>query len=121
MLGNGPLSDRWVLAQRRRGRDPYPAGTVSEVLAASTDFGNVSYRVPGIHPLIAITDQDTGLHTRDFAAAAATPQAERAGLDGAYSLAAVALDYLSDENLAAGVRADFEANGGGIAVETYFD
>ncbi|WP_333485371.1 amidohydrolase [Kocuria marina] len=121
VLGNSPLSDRWVLAQRRRGRDPYPAGTVSEVLAASTDFGNVSYRIPGIHPLISITDQDMGLHTRDFAAAAATPQAEAAGVDGAYGLAAVALDYLVDDALAQHVRDDFHAGGGGIAVESYFD
>ena len=121
VLGNSPLSDRWVLAQRRRGRDPYPAGTVSEVLAASTDFGNVSYRIPGIHPLISITDQDMGLHTRDFAAAAATPQAEAAGVDGAYGLAAVALDYLVDDALAQHVRDDFHVGGGGIAVESYFD
>ena len=121
VLGNAPLSDRWVLAQRRRGRDPYPAGTVSEVLAASTDFGNVSYRIPGIHPLISITDQDMGLHTRDFAAAAATPLAENAGVDGAYGLAAVALDYLVDDTLAQHVTEDFHANGGGIAVENYFD
>ena len=121
VLSNGPLSDRWVLAQQRRGRDPYPAGTLSEVLAASTDFGNVSYRIPGIHPLISITDQDMGLHTRDFAAAAATPQAEAAGVDGAYGLAAVALDYLVDDALAQHVRDDFHVGGGGIAVESYFD
>lgn len=120
VLGNGPLSDRWVLAQRRRDREPYPAGTVSEVLAASTDFGNVSYRVPGIHPLIGLADEDTGLHSREFAAAAATPAAEKAGLDGAYGLAAVALDYLTDDDLAHDVAEDFRANGGGISVPDYF-
>ncbi|RKQ35411.1 amidohydrolase [Kocuria tytonis] len=121
VLGNGPLSDRWVLAQRRRGRDPYPGGTLSEVLAASTDFGNVSYRIPGIHPLIGIATEDTGLHSREFAAAAAGPEAERAGVDGAYGLAAVALDYLTDDGLAADVTEDFRANGGGISVPDYFD
>ncbi|RLZ03402.1 amidohydrolase [Kocuria tytonicola] len=121
VLGNGPLSDRWVLAQRRRGRDPYPAGTVSEVLAASTDFGNVSYRIPGIHPLIGIATEDTGLHSREFAAAAATPRAEQAGVDGAYGLAAVALDYLRDDVLAQNVAKDFRAGGGGISVPDYFE
>lgn len=121
VLSNGPLSDRWVLAQQRRGRDPYPAGTLSEVLAASTDFGNVSYRVPGIHPLIGIATEDTGLHSREFAQAAGSPRAERAGLDGAYGLAAVALDYLTDDELAADVAEDFRASGGGISVPDYFD
>ncbi|WP_144941262.1 M20 family metallopeptidase [Kocuria salsicia] len=121
VLSNGPLSDRWVLAQRRRDREPYPAGTVSEVLAASTDFGNVSYRVPGIHPLIGIATEDTGLHSREFAEAAGSPRAERAGLDGAYGLAAVALDYLTDDELAADVAEDFRASGGGISVPDYFD
>ena len=120
VLSNGPLSDRWVLAQQRRGRDPYPAGTLSEVLAASTDFGNVSYRVPGIHPLIGIATEDTGLHSREFAEAAGSPHAEQAGLDGAYGLAAVALDYLTDDELAADVAEDFRANGGGISVPDYF-
>lgn len=121
VLGNSPLSDRWVLAQRRRGREPLPAGTVSEVLAASTDFGNVSYRIPGIHPLIKIAAEDVAMHTRDFARAAATPEAERAGVDGAYGLAAVALDYLADEELARDVTDNFRETGGGIDVPGYFD
>lgn len=90
------------------------------MLAASTDFGNVSYRVPGIHPLIGIATEDTGLHSREFAEAAGSPHAEQAGLDGAYGLAAVALDYLTDDELAADVAEDFRANGGGISVPDYF-
>jgi amidohydrolase len=43
---NSALTGRWVAAQQRRGRSPLPAGVVSETIAASTDFGNVSYRRP---------------------------------------------------------------------------
>ena len=42
-------------------------------------------------------------------------------MDGAYGLAAVALDYLVDDVLAQHVTEDFQANGGGVAVERYFD
>ncbi|MCP3426584.1 amidohydrolase [Rothia sp. AR01] len=118
---NGPLTDRWVLAQRRRGRDPLPRGTVSETLAASTDFGNLSFRLPGIHPLIGIAGEDTALHTREFAAAAGSPAAESAAVDGAYGLAAAALDFLHDDALAAAVTEEFEERGGAVDVEHYFD
>ncbi|WP_129660821.1 M20 family metallopeptidase [Rothia halotolerans] len=118
---NGPLTDRWVLAQRRRGRDPLPRGTLSEALAASTDFGNLSFRLPGIHPLIGIAGEDVALHTREFAAAAGSPAAESAAVDGAYGLAATALDFLHDDALAEAVRTDFEERGGAVDVEHYFD
>jgi len=118
---NGALTGRWALAQQRRGRTPYPAGVVSETLAASTDFGNVSYRVPGIHPLIQVAHPVTALHTPEFAAAAASPAAEQAALDGAYGLACTALDLLVDDDLAAAVRDEFEESGGAVDVARYFD
>jgi amidohydrolase len=83
---NQALTGRWVATQQRRGRSPLPAGVVSETIAASTDFGNVSYRIPGIHPLIGIAPSDVALHTRDFAEAAASPAAEAGAIDGAVGL-----------------------------------
>ncbi|VXC19024.1 Peptidase M20 domain-containing protein 2 [Nocardioides sp. AX2bis] len=118
---NEALTARWALAQQRRGRAPYPAGVVSETLAASTDFGNVSYRLPGIHPLIKVAEPGTALHTPEFAAAAASPEAERAAVDGAYGLACAALDLLVDDDLAAAVRHEFEESGGAVDVARYFD
>lgn len=118
---NSALTGRWVEAQRRRGRDPLPLGVVSETLAASTDFGNVSYRLPGMHPLIRIAPGDVALHTREFAAHAASPAAASAAADGAYGLAATVLDVLHDAELAAQVTAEFEAAGGAIDVPGYFD
>ena len=117
---NRPLLKRWVSAQRSVGRHPYPPGTVSDTLAASTDFGNVSLRVPGIHPLIQIAPEGTGMHTVEFAHCADTPVAVDAALDAAFGLASVALDFLVDDELAQAVRADFEASGGAVDVEGYF-
>ncbi|WAP52244.1 M20 family metallopeptidase [Arthrobacter sp. ATA002] len=118
---NPALTGRWVAAQQRRGRSPLPAGVVSETIAASTDFGNVSYRIPGIHPLIGIAPADVALHTRAFAEAAGSPAAEAGALDGAAGLALTALDYLCDPELRAAVAQEFTDAGGPVDVPAYFD
>ncbi|WP_349827677.1 M20 family metallopeptidase [Brevibacterium litoralis] len=118
---NTALTGRWVAHERDRGRDPLAPGVLDESIAASTDFGNLSYRMPGIHPLVKVSGTEVALHTREFAEASATPAAESAGLDGAFGLAGTALDYLADDDLAASVHAEFEAAGGATDVPTYFD
>lgn len=118
---NGPLSQAWVRAQNTVGRTVLPRGVITEVIAAGTDFGNVSQRVPGIHPLIKIAPEGTALHTHEFATAAGSPLGDRAAVDGAWSLASVALDYLSDPQLRQAVRADFEASGGVVDVASFWD
>ena len=118
---NEALTGRWVQAQRRRGRDPLPHGVVSPILAASTDFGNVSYRIPGIHPVIRIAPPEVALHTREFAAAAVTEDARVAAADGAYGLAATVLDALHDPQLVTAMTDEFEQSGGAIDVPSFFD
>ena len=118
---NGPLSQAWVRAQNAAGRTVLPRGVITEVIAAGTDFGNVSQRVPGIHPLIKIAPEGTALHTHEFATAAGSPLGDRAAVDGAWGLASVALDYLSDPQLREAVRADFEASGGVVDVASFWE
>lgn len=118
---NPALTARWAMAQAARGRQALPLGVVPDTIAASTDFGNVSYRLPGIHPLIKIAGSEVALHTREFAEAAATPAADDAIRDGAYGLAAVVLDYLEDARLRGAVRADFEEQGGAVDVPHFFN
>lgn len=118
---NGPLSQAWVRAQNTVGRTVLPRGVITEVIAAGTDFGNVSQRVPGIHPLIKIAPEGTALHTHEFATAAGSPLGDRAAVDGAWGLASVALDYLSDPQLRQAVHADFEASGGVVDVASFWD
>lgn len=117
---NTALTDRWVSAQQRRGRRPLPAGVVPETVAASTDFGNVSYRVPGIHPLLKISASDVALHTDEFRAAAGSEAAVHAAVDGAFGLAATAADFLADDRLAASVRKEFDDAGGAVNIPTFF-
>ena len=118
---NGPLSQAWVRAQNAAGRTVLPRGVITEVIAAGTDFGNVSQRVPGIHPLIKIAPEGTALHTHEFATAAGSPLGDRAAVDGAWGLASVALEYLSDPQLRQAVRAAFEASGGVVDVASFWD
>ena len=117
---NDALARRWVGHQAARGRQVLSGGVVPAELAASTDFSNVSVRIPGIHPMIAVSAPDVALHTRAFAEAAASPAGLSAAYDGAYGLALTALDWLHDASLREAVRADFEAAGGVLDVEHYF-
>ncbi|MGY1810313.1 M20 family metallopeptidase [Blastococcus sp. SYSU D00669] len=113
---NLELAARWTRHQARRGRTALPPGVTPASLAGSTDLGNVSVRVPSIHPMIAIAGPDTSMHTTGFAAAAASPAGDRAVLDGAVGLALTALDVLADPDLLAAVTAEFEAAGGVLDV-----
>ncbi|QBR91545.1 M20 family metallopeptidase [Nocardioides euryhalodurans] len=119
--GNRPLAASWTTRYAERGRVVLAPDVVPRMFAGSTDFGNVSYRVPGVHAMVKITDEDLSLHTRDFADAAVTPEADRVVLDAAYALAAVTADYLSDADLRAAAAADFEAAGGAVDVPSYFE
>lgn len=118
---NAPLAGRWGQRMAERGRAVLPSGVVPALLAGSTDFGNVSYRVPSVHPMIKVAPSHVSLHTRELAAAAVSPDGDRAVLDGAVGLALVALDYLADPALREAVHADFAAAGGAVDVPTYFE
>lgn len=117
---NGPLAAAWTRRYAERGRRVLPPGVVPSLFAGSTDFGNVSFRVPGVHAMVKITDDDLSLHTREFAAAAVGEEADRVVADAAYGLAAVAADWLCDPDLRAQAAQDFEDRGGAVDVEGYF-
>ncbi|PUA79030.1 M20 family metallopeptidase [Nocardioides currus] len=119
--GNGPLAAAWTTRYGERGRTVLPPEVVPRMFAGSTDFGNVSYRVPGVHAMVRITDADLSLHTREFADAAVSEEADRVVLDSAWALAAVSADWLSDPELRRIAAEDFEAAGGAVDVPSYFE
>ncbi|OBZ71071.1 Peptidase M20 domain-containing protein 2 [Grifola frondosa] len=85
------------------------AEVVTEGMRASTDFGNVTYALPAIHPSFAIpTEPNGGNHTPQFARAAATPEAHAAALTVAKGLAAVGMRVLDDGQFARAVKKAFE-------------
>lgn len=63
----------------------------------STDMGNVTNVVPGIHPVIGIDAGGAATHQPAFAAAAVNASADRAVLDGALALARTAVAVAGDE------------------------
>jgi len=63
--------------------------------AASTDMGNVSQRLPALHPFVGITGAGGALHTREFADHAASPEGFRLLDDSAIAMAAVIREVAS--------------------------
>jgi amidohydrolase len=66
---------------------------------ASTDMGNVSHRVPSIHPIIGYDTGGAVHHTAAFADYGTTPSADRAVVDGGLALALVAQIAATDPSL----------------------
>ncbi|KZS58205.1 amidohydrolase [Mycobacterium ostraviense] len=84
--------DPWLVdacreEMRRLGRDPVPAAVEAGLPMGSTDMGNVTQVLPGIHPVIGVEAGGATVHQRAFAAAAAGPSADCAVVDGAIMLA----------------------------------
>lgn len=117
---NQPLTDRYAVNAARRGRRLVPKGVLPEAMTGSTDLGNVSVRVPAIHPTLGIAPFGVPLHTAAFADAARSEDADAGVIDGAISLALTAADFLADEVLRDAVREDFEQAGGVIDVEALY-
>jgi len=87
--------------------------------SASTDFGNVTYALPSLHPGFAIpTVKDGGNHTPAFAKSAETIEAHYACLDVSKALAATGMRVLTDEAFFAQVKKDFEERSGTLNSNT---
>lgn len=97
------LNTNWPLARafQRHGESLGREFLAPEHLggAGSTDMGNVSYRVPSIHPMLACAPRNVVIHHPDFARYAASPSGDSAALDGAKALALTAAEFLLDESL----------------------
>jgi metal-dependent amidase/aminoacylase/carboxypeptidase family protein len=103
---NRPLLDLYRANSEARGRrmaDPTPARRV----VVSTDMGNVSLKVPSIHPLVAVSPPEVALHTAEFARGATSPEGEAGMLDGAAALAMTAVDVWMRPEAVRAIRAAF--------------
>jgi amidohydrolase len=79
------------------------------IKSASTDFGNVTYALPSLHPGFAIpTIVDGGNHTPGFEQSAATIDSHYACLDVSKALAATGVRVLIDDAFFANVEATFK-------------
>ncbi|WP_198036911.1 M20 family metallopeptidase [Nocardia sp. BMG51109] len=64
----------------------------------STDMGNLTHVIPGIHPVIGIDAGGAVTHQPEFAAACVTPSADVAITDGATALARTAIGVAGDQS-----------------------
>ena len=103
---NRPLAEAFAANARTLGRQMKTrrAGDTH----GSTDMGNVTSIVPGIHPFLSITDGPVAGHSTEFAAAARTPQALETMHVAAKALAMTAIDVLRDEKLRARAKEAFD-------------
>ncbi len=93
--------DAWLAAAYREavtalGRDPLSVTQEQLRQAGSTDMGNVTRTLPGIHPTVAIDCGQAVNHQPEFAAACVGASADRALVDGAVALAYTAIAAASE-------------------------
>ncbi len=81
------LADAFREEMRRVGRDPVSAELEAALPLGSTDMGNVTQTMPGIHPIVGIDAGGASVHQPAFADAAAGPSADKAVVEGAVMLA----------------------------------
>jgi len=107
MRNNEPLALRFgehleALGRTARVTDP-------SVGAGSTDMGDVSHRVPSIHPWLAICNEgETTCHEHAFAECAADERGFSSMLMAAKTMARTALDVVADNELRDQARRHFE-------------
>ena len=109
MKTNWPMAESFKRNAETLEREFFSLAELPPGYAGSTDMGNVSHRVPSIHPMLAVAPPSVIIHNAEFARWAASEQGDAAVLDGAKALAFTALDLMSDASLMQSTRADFDA------------
>ncbi|MEX0684279.1 MAG: M20 family metallopeptidase [Dehalococcoidia bacterium] len=74
----------------------------------STDMGNVSQVVPGIHPAIAIAPAEVPIHTEEFREFAKSDSGHAGMVDGAKALVMTGIDVLLNPELRQRMKDEFD-------------
>jgi metal-dependent amidase/aminoacylase/carboxypeptidase family protein len=81
------LADVFREEMTRLGREPIGQEFEAAVPLGSTDMGNVTQVMPGIHPVVGVDAEGASVHQPGFARAAASPSGDKAVCEGAIMLA----------------------------------
>jgi amidohydrolase len=106
---NWPMAEAFENNAIALGREFFPIKDIPPGYAGSTDMGNVSHRVPSIHPMLGVAPTNVIIHNAEFARYAAMPKGDQAVIDGAKAMAMTALDLMANAPLLAKVKSDFES------------
>ena len=105
IAANAPLEAAFTRHATRRGRSVTPYDLADGT--GSTDMGNVSQAVPGLHGMLDIDDAALP-HTEAFEVSAGSPRGDATVIDGAAVLAGIAAEAFLDAELLAQAKAAFE-------------
>ncbi len=105
---NDKLANAYDQNIRALGREPIDASQMPSSFAGSTDMGNVSHRVPSIHPMISCAPPNVVIHNPEFAKWAGSDKGDAAVLDGAKALAMTAIDYFENDALRTDAHTEFQ-------------
>ncbi|KAF9896485.1 hypothetical protein BX616_007365, partial [Lobosporangium transversale] len=115
ILTNSVLTQKFEHYMKAQGAKYLPKEEQLRKVGGSTDMGNLTYALPGIHPVFNILnleskDVNVALHTRAFAEAAMQPIAHTATLRAAKCLAMTGVECILDRKLLQKVKKEFEEN-----------
>lgn len=107
----------WLVAEFRRQAESIGRAPLSPELEGfrplgSTDMGNVTNVLPGIHPVIGLDSAGAVTHQPEFASACITESADAALVDGALLLARTAVAAASDVDIRQRLLEGVEARAG---------
>ncbi|XP_077980389.1 xaa-Arg dipeptidase-like [Glandiceps talaboti] len=108
VISNRTLSSLFKSNGEKLGVKFLSEAVVANMSSGSTDMGNVTYVVPGIHPMYGL-DTDSVNHSHGFTAATGVPEAQQPTLVQAKALAMTALDvFCGGDDLIKEVRQNFD-------------
>uniref|UniRef100_A0A8D0G2E8 Peptidase M20 domain-containing protein 2 n=1 Tax=Sphenodon punctatus TaxID=8508 RepID=A0A8D0G2E8_SPHPU len=107
VLTNKSLERAYVENGEKLGMEFISNDVALNGLSGSTDFGNVTFLVPGIHPYFYI-GSDALNHTEQYTVAAGAEEAQFYALRTAKVLAMTALDVIFKPDLLEKIREDFK-------------
>lgn len=107
MKTSWPIADAFETNAKQLGRKFFPLEKLPTSSLGSTDMGNVSHRVPSIHPMLSCAPPHVVIHNPEFAKWAASDMGDTACLDGAKALAMTAIDFMLDKDMQDAAKAQF--------------
>ena len=78
------------------------------IALGSSDIGNLSYKCPAFHPIIAISDNPVAAHTKEFAACMLTDKTKWAIEKGAKTITSLIVRSIYDKTIIANMKKDFK-------------
>ncbi|KAI9499227.1 hypothetical protein BDB00DRAFT_224110 [Zychaea mexicana] len=110
VVPNGPMADVYKRYMEKEGGIQFPSlAEQSNLGGGGTDFGNISYEVPSLHPMFGIHTTAAN-HTIQFVGAAKTEVAHKDTILAAKALTVTASRVLKDEGFYQAIKKDFENN-----------